>query len=616
VLLGRHTILSTSGDLALHYQLVDVFQHGLSIPAPAIAYLDRMAVEPNLAHRLAGLLAWAGFPGFSALSVLGVAAAALVWLTLFDRLRRISAWAVAVGALLSFLGARLLGAVHGGEVMENFFYPQMVAEAFFVTCAVAGAVLLQRSRWLFVGFAVASTIVCGFIHTLPAIKLAGTFMALLAFDAAFVTIRLRKPPPVACLVGLVALPASIVLNPCFTTMVGMAAAWGGIWFRYPIGFAALIPAELVLGALAISVLLRDLLRWSPEPGSPENHSIQAARLLSCMAAAAAAGGLGQFAFLQTGAGSPYAVLKHAFGVFSLLCLMVPVAIWAWRRDRTAEPSRGVARPRGPWVAVAAQSLLIGYLFVRPSHIDIDRTARLLDDARQARLALGLAPGSRAAVFASDTLPPGAAFAMNIVALRSSKSSNAMGVLFNGNPIEPEHATWILTEAGDKSYDIAACRRGPPFGALVVVEGACVAPPELAFGKDGAGLRSLGPGWSRDPASGEVRLVAPQASLDLPLPPRTAQAPRAILQLALRLAAATPGAAGSLHVRLAGVAGEAPVLNGADPRDRVFLIELPPGVRTQRQAHILVDAGAPALQAKVVLRAIRLVPRSAGELAGA
>ena len=465
--LAHDRILTTAGDLGLHYQLVDYFQDRFANPPADATYLAWMRIEPNIAHRLAAALARVGLRGFSSLSVVAATSTAVVWLVLFDQARRVSASVMAAAlAILLLLYWAKLRAEHGAEIIGNFFYPQIVGAAAFAVCVVAGAALLERSRWRFVAFCAASVMICGAIHTLPAIELAGTFMVLLALDMLRAA-RRGEPARLANTVGLAVNPLSVGLNPYFLTMVRAAAHNGSIVLGR-VSLASLFAAEIALAGLAGWLLLKDLAQ-DPPPASALGRQSRAARVLAAMALAASLAGIGQVALLQLfGVGSPYAALKYAFSINSLAVLVIPLVVW----DLRGRPPAGPASRLGPLLAVAAQTLLMAVLFVRPSSIDLAASTRLLDNATAVRIAHRLPPGEAGAVMVLSDAPPVVSFAGTIASLRAPVDNEAVSILVDGRPITPQ-ALRLVTKAGDPRFDAPACRRGPQVGTLVVVAGACV-----------------------------------------------------------------------------------------------------------------------------------------------
>ncbi|MDB5457308.1 MAG: hypothetical protein JWP92_2893 [Caulobacter sp.] len=504
--LAWNRILSSSVDISYHLQVMEVVRHAWIIPPAGHEFMAEMILYPKLSHRLAALAALLGRGELNALTLMGCLSAAIVWLCLFDQARRVSRGVLASGLALAIANVFVTRASLGGEIVGNFFYPQIVGEAVGLLSLVAGAAVLNRSTRGFVAFAVAATLLCGCFHLVPTLKLAGAFMALLGVAGLRTLIRERRLDWVS-LLGLVAIPAAVVLNPFFGRMRWMATNNGSVNFHAELSLHQLGAAGLLLLALSAWVLLADLLR----PADPEGAraaSRRAALLLAALGAATAASLLAQYAALHfLHDGSVYAVRKHGFGVFSLLALVVPV----WVGARGPAWLRG---PAGPASAVAAQTALMLCLFLRPSAFDVAAANSLLRDVREVRLTRGL-HGDQV-LFSAAKAPPVVNYMATIAMLQAPHGGNVLALLTAGRPNRPGDVAHVVTLAGD-AYDKPGCRVGPPVGQVVVVSGPCIEPPSLVFKAGGSGVVYLRDGWT-PPEAGGVWSNGHRATVDMPVSP--------------------------------------------------------------------------------------------------
>jgi hypothetical protein len=617
---GRDRMLSFSVDMSHHLQLVDVFRDHWRVPVEYQGYLLETYFYPKLSHRFAAVLDRTGVGELAALTIAGMTAAAAGWLMLFDQARRVSLWVLGGALALAALAARQLRAVLGQEIVGSFFYPQLVSEAVFVAAAVAGAAALRRSRSLFLLFTLLAVWACGGFHLVGALKLAGALMVLAAFEMA-ADMRIARRLDWRLALSLVAAPAALLANPAFWTMRKLAAHNGGINFAAPITATHMGLAAGVLLALSAWVLMAALVRHGP--GWREAPPAwRAAVVIAAMGAAAAGAALAQLAaFELLGEGSPYAVLKHTFGVVTLLALVAPLWLWSLRGGAAAN------RPRlGAAAAVAAQAGLVWLLFHHASWIDMGETRRIFEAARQFRIDQGLKAGESRALFVSARRPREVAFAASVAMLRAPRDVNALGIYLTGHPLAPEDLPTILTEQGDPNYDIAACRAAPPPSPLVAVRGPCAAPPRLSFVTGAAGTAYLRDGWSLPEPAG-VWSLGQRAVVELPLPASAAAAEA--LQLQIETIGFTPVKSPRRAVRvwLEGGPSESFVFDRATALNHVFVLSPPKGAIAVGKVRIVfevadpispkaVGAGEDSRRLGVGLQAIRLFPRSAGALAGA
>jgi hypothetical protein len=466
---GGDRLLSLSVDISHHTQLVDVFRDHWRVPAEFQGYLLETYIYPKLSHRFAALFDRTGVGHLSALTIAGVTAAAAGWLLLFDQAQRVSLWALAAAFVLAAVAARQLTGVLGQEIVHNFFYPQLVSEAVFIGGAVLCGWALSRSRSLFLVVAAGAVWICGDFHLVGALKLAGAAMALAAFEMVS-DLMTRRRLDWRLAATLLATPAAVVGNPAFWTMRRLAAHNGGINFTLPVTAQHLgLAAGLLLAIcawVAVAALARNRQGWSQAPGP-----WRAAILIAAMGAAGAGAALAQLAaFAILAEGSPYAVLKHTYGVATLLTLAAPV--WLWSLRGRAAPFRWPAL--GPAAALAAQASLIWLMFHHASWIDVADTRRVMEAARQFRIEQALRPGQARALFVSRRRPPTISYVVTVAMLRAPRDANALAIYRTGKPQTPRTSPLIVTEPGDPDYDIAACRTPANASGLVVVTGACVA----------------------------------------------------------------------------------------------------------------------------------------------
>ncbi|HWT51283.1 MAG TPA: hypothetical protein VN113_03780 [Caulobacter sp.] len=514
--LSANRILSASVDSSYHLQVMEVVRHAFVIPQLGHDWMAEMAYYPKLSHRLAGLFAALGWKHLNALLMAGALAAAVAWACLFEQARRISYTFLGMALGLSVVNVFATRGAFGGELVDNFFFPQIVGEGVALLALVTAIPLLRRGRLAYGLFATAAVAFCGCFHLVPTLQLAGALMTMLAVTWLRDILRERRFgwAGLIGLIGLAAIPAAVVLNPFFAKMRFIASNNGVLNLAADVSMEALAAFSALLVGLSCWVLLAELLRPFDDPDQAESDG--AALMFASLGAACGAAMLAQYAVLKlTGDGSPYAVMKHAFGVFGLLAFVTPLwgltvlGVRAQSSDEAPDPRRW---PIGVALALAAQTVMMLCLFLRPSVFDVPRVNDVMEDIRQVRLARGL-HGDQILFSAAD-MPPITTYMGTIAMLQSPHGSNVLSLMADGRPDRVGDVPYVVTLAGD-AYDRPGCRSGAPIGLVVVVSGPCLEPPSLRFKAGGSGVPYLREGWST-PEGGGVWADGRRSVVEIPI----------------------------------------------------------------------------------------------------
>ncbi len=525
-LLADDRMLSLSVDSSYHLQVMEVVRHAFIIPLQGHEWMAEMAYYPKLSHRFAGLFATLGWHHLNALLMAGVVSAAVAWACLFEQARRISFTYLGLAFALTVVNIFVTRGAFGGELIDNFFFPQIVGEGVSLLALVIAMAILPRSRLAYVIFATAAVGFCGCFHLVPTLQLAGALMAILGVVWLRDILRERKfgLRELIGLVGLVAIPGAIVLNPFFAKMRFIAGNNGSLNLATPVTMEALAAFSALLVALSAWVLLAELLRPADDPEAAESD--RAALMLSGLGAACGAAMLAQYAvFKLTGDGSHYAVMKHAFGVFGMLAFVVPLwglTVLGLRGLTPEEGAQGRRWQIGVGAALLAQTAVMLCLFLRPSVFDVPRVNAVMEDIRQVRVTRGL-HGDQA-MFSAANMPAITNYMGTIAMLQSAHGANVLSLMADGRPDRAGDVPYIVTLAGD-AYDKLACRSGAPIGLVVVVAGPCLEPPSYRFKQGGIGVPYLREGWSA-PELGGVWSDGKHSVVQLPIADwqRTLKAP--------------------------------------------------------------------------------------------
>lgn len=527
-LLSANRLLSLSVDSSYHLQVMEVVRHAFLIPRQGHEFMAEMFIYPKLSHRFAALFASLGWSELNALLMAGVLSAAVVWAVLFDQARRVSLTYLVAALGFMIVNIFVVRGAFGAELVDNFFFPQIVGEAVAMLCLAGGAAILPRSRPIYVIYATAAVLFCGCFHLVPTLKLAGALMAMLGLAWLRDLIHARRFDWVG-LAGLIAIAAGVVGSPFFWRMRFIAGNNGSLHLATAMPLNGLAAAAAILTLLSAWVLLAELRR---DPGAVEEDAgpTRAAVLLASLGAAAALAMLAQYAlFVFRGDGSEYAVLKHSFGVFSMLAFLTPLwflTVLGLRGNPHTEPSaRAAALGLAP--ALAAQLAVMLALFLRPSVLDVPRMDAILHDVREVRLTRGLQ--GEDVLFSASDVKPVTTYMATIAMLKSSHGGNVLSLLTDGRPDRPGDVDYVVTLPGDV-YDKPGCRSGKPVGLVVVVVGPCIEPRSLQFKAGGSGTPYLREGWS-GPEGGGVWSQDPRATVEIPISPAQRTLDHAALEVA-------------------------------------------------------------------------------------
>ena len=326
-------------------------------------------------------------------------------------------------------------------------------------------------------------------------------------------------------------------------------------------------------------------------------------------------------YVFKGDGSEYAVLKHSFGVFTLLAFVTPLWFMTVLGVRGAADEAAADQTAPAWVAAigpapafAAQAVVMLCLFLRPSVLDVPRLNAILHDVREVRLTRGL-QGEQVMFSASDTLPV-TTYMGTIAMLRSPHGGNVLSLLDDGRPTRPGDVDYIVTLPGD-AYDKPGCRSGKPVGLVVVMIGPCVEPPSLLFKAGGSGVSYLREGWGA-PEGGGVWSGGKRAVVELPISPAQRTLANASLQIAAFAYLPTQSPSRTITVSVPGGQPETFTFGLRTALRHDFLLALPPEALKGETVKVTFDihdpktprelgAGPDDRQLGVGLEAMRIIP---------
>ena len=469
------SLWSQSIDLAHHYALVARLSEFWALPQAAHGgdpSLGEMNVYPRLSHILAAVVGRVLGSPMLGVQVTTQLAIAVLWASLITMLLSLPKKAAifAAGTLLVALWAnhRYLHAdLHAGEVIGNFFFAQLVAQA-FVIFIVALTLHLERAgatpiyRHLLLAAAVYCT---AGIHLLPALQLLLFFMALVAVETyrqwSTGTTNWRSTGTAVFLV--LATSLALARHPTLAVMNELSNNNGVLVSRLP-GSLGSIFAYCAALALSSSLILWF---WLSPGQSTASHRPWVFKYIGAYGLAVSGLCLAQMLALYGGHGSEYAIQKHVFALQTALLIQVALtpALLIHRSKHTF--ALGTPALLAPLLTVCA------FYAVTPSQATLN-TSNLVTLERQLLLRRDLqmptATGKYNYVQGIGNFSRTIDYMMSIAILRAPRVTTQL--------VTPAGWDWsmvgTLVTAENAALDQdPACRRAPPANALVMLDGACI-----------------------------------------------------------------------------------------------------------------------------------------------
>ncbi|MYM70169.1 hypothetical protein GTP45_25680 [Pseudoduganella sp. FT55W] len=471
-------VWSGSVDLAHHYALVvRLMEHGHA----AFSFdpsLNEMNVYPRLAHHVAaGIGRWleSPFMGVQVLAVLSVAAvwAALAWLLTSLPLRVAAKAVVVLAGLLALNRWSIHMPLHGDEVINNFFLPQLLGQVLCVAIMLLSLELEKRAvaAWLRYGLLAPAIYWMTGLHLLPALTLLLMMGGLIALDLLQQWRRRDPSITVSAAVGVacwLAALGALISHPAFAAMREISKANGYL----PLPYLDNVPALMGYSVVIVLVSVALLFYWARLQQAVDYLAL---KWIGLYGLAIAAGCLAQGVALWLGMGSDYAIRKYVYALDTALLLelaLLPALLW--RR-------KAAAAPQGkPWAL--AQCVL-------PALLMVLACAAVVPD-RQGMHARDIVALERAVTALRDRSPaisgksdyatglPDASgvieymFSIGLLHVSRMDDPNSVSLLHQRD-INSWHRAGRVIVSAHSYYDQApACRLGAPLGGLVALDAAC------------------------------------------------------------------------------------------------------------------------------------------------
>ena len=330
ILSRMDSIWSGSPDLAHHYALVARIAEHWFLPATFDQTLGEMNFYPRYSHIAAALVGSLFGSPLIGLQLVSLIAVLILWagfiaiLVSLPRHLSLPSALFFVGALCLnklFLHANLL--FHGSEIVDNFFFSQLVAQSLAVLL-LAMTLGIERSGWTPVkrNLVLAVCILpMTEVHLLPTLEILGVLVGLVMLDFMVIEGTERRSWKKFLIGMLIVIGATlgVVLNPDFAVMKDIATNNGGLALPYfqKVGrFGWLAAFVMAFSSALIFVWWKteDRDKWDYMPIKYIGLYGVSVGLLCIL----------QFVALRFGLGSEYAVKKYVFGIETILLLEIVI----------------------------------------------------------------------------------------------------------------------------------------------------------------------------------------------------------------------------------------------------------------------------------------------------
>ena len=309
-------LFTYSTDLAHHYALIDNLSKYSSVNN-SFGNLGEMAYYPNWSHRLASIFGGFYVSNIAGLSFVSIFSLAIIWLIISFFILNLKPF-ISILTLLFILIVGLfsnyIGAFHGKEIIVNFFYSQLVGEAFAYIVLFTAYFLFER-RKLLIFMLLVSSLLLEFFHLLPAIQILG-----LSFLIVFYDMYKKKKFDYIVLSILFAGLVLFIFHPSFEAMQSIGDNNGHLSFpfmRHPTEINYSIIILLILFSVIISVNFIM---------SEKYITFTSIRLLSFFSLSNSTLMALQTIALSLGHGSEYAVKKYIFTLITLTVILCCILI--------------------------------------------------------------------------------------------------------------------------------------------------------------------------------------------------------------------------------------------------------------------------------------------------
>ncbi|RMR20271.1 hypothetical protein ALP90_02281 [Pseudomonas amygdali pv. ulmi] len=452
---------SQSVDLAHHYALAYRIAENFNLVNSNDPTLGEMNYYPRLSHIVAAIVGWPMHSTFLGLHIVSLLSLAAIWgafIYMFNTLPRRVATASTLTLVLLLVVNRYAFHfdVHGGEIVGNYFYSQLVGQAVAIlSMAVAVFLEVRRGRSAAYIFLIGVIAINTGVHLLPTLELLGLLGGLVLFNAYsdFLDKKLSVPAVIASLLIPVVALVGVVLNPAFSSMRKISENDGTLSFlniTYPTGIATLC----VLGVILSLVLLTLHIKNKPMLGYP------AVKYLALYGGAVSCLCLLQMVLVKYRMGSDYAVKKYVYGIvthlFVSLALLISFA-FCRKASGDSDTTNNYSLAYALFVAVSFYVVFNASLLTLEAY-DLSDLVQLEKKLDALALQLPAAEnGENDVVIGLEGISPIFDYLFSISIFKTQRELAISDVLIAHSLQDYAKYSRVITSAGVKKYDTNECR---------------------------------------------------------------------------------------------------------------------------------------------------------------
>jgi hypothetical protein len=480
------SIWSYSVDLAHHYAVVARISEYWNLPPGNDPSLGEMNSYPRMSHTLAAVVGSFFSSALIGMQIVTLLSIIVVWSSLIFILQSlpklVGAGAFAATAILLIFNRFFFKLeLHGSEVVDNFFFAQLVAQALAVFAIAVSLYAEQLGAQRFVRYSMLLLFVflTTGIHLLPALALLGLFVALVVTETMTSYDSRDSGPIKKGLIALLFIPVSlagVIFHPAFEAMRKLSQNNGSLAFSHISNLKELALLAAVLAVISGAVVAK----WIMLKSLNERRDFVALKYLGLYGISISGLCILQILALQLGYGSEYACKKYAFALQTTLLLQVATFPFIFISDIKSIGPADDKRRRNFHIAYDCFSapllLATSFFCVLPAGKAPLDTSDLVSLERQARLLretiIPKTP-NRFDYAVKTGFFPTIDYMISIAILKAPRSVNAYDVLSSKQFSDLSIIGNILTTENSKPYDIAACRRYATAGSLIILDGDCV-----------------------------------------------------------------------------------------------------------------------------------------------
>ncbi|EPM71016.1 hypothetical protein A584_10835 [Pseudomonas syringae pv. theae ICMP 3923] len=452
---------SQSVDLAHHYALAYRIAENFNLINSNDPTLGEMNYYPRLSHIVAAIVGWPMHSTFLGLHIVSLLSLAAIWgafIYMLNTLPRRVATASTLTLVLLLVVNRYTFHfdVHGGEIVGNYFYSQLVGQAVAIlSMAVAVFLEVRKGRSTAYVFLIGVIAINTGVHLLPTLELLGLLGGLVLFNAYsdFLDKKLSIPAAIASLLIPVVALGGVVLNPAFSSMRKISENDGTLSFlniTYPTGIATLC----VLGIILSVVLLTLHVKNKPMLGYP------AVKYLALYGGAVSCLCLLQMVLVKYGMGSDYAVKKYVYGIVTHLFVSLAILIgfaFCRKASEDSDTSNNYSLAYALFVAVSFYVVFKASLLTLEAY-DLSDLVQLEKKLDALALQLPTAEnGENDVVIGLEGKSPIFDYLFSISIFKTQRELAISDVLIAHSLQDYAKYSRVITSAGVKKYDMSECR---------------------------------------------------------------------------------------------------------------------------------------------------------------